>query len=108
MKVKRKIVRPSVIASMTAVAVFALLSVLAGGLVEFSQEVGLLRWLRDVLVYSLTNKLAYKLSASILFGLVAYFASSMIAYSRSLKNRRHVQATRVSFKPTDSGMSRIA
>ena len=92
--------------SLFAVAAFILLSVFADGLVEFSRDVGFVPWLLDVLVYSFFNKLAYKLVASVAIGGTACFVSSMIAYGKSVRQKRSTRAAAVRFQ-TAAGDSEI-
>lgn len=69
-------------------ATFVALSFLAGGLIEFSYEVGFFRWFADIAVYTFTNKLIYKLIAAFAVGGFAAFAANMIAYGKAIKQHK--------------------
>lgn len=79
-------------------ATFVALSFLAGGLIEFSQEVGFFRWFADIAVYTVTNKLVYKLIAAFVVGGFAAFAANMIAYGKAIKQHK---IQRVQFNRTE-------
>lgn len=85
----------------TAVA-FIALSFLAGGMIEISRDVGMLRWLRDITAYLFVNKFVEKLFASILLGVGVSFISGMIAYGKSSRKYRGSHTTRVRFAPEES------
>lgn len=70
------------------IGAFILLSFLAGGLVEFSREVGFFRWLTDMVTYTVLNKLGYKLAASVGIGVAAAFITSMSAYGKVVKEHK--------------------
>ncbi|MEM1485311.1 hypothetical protein V6615_10595 [Oscillospiraceae bacterium PP1C4] len=97
-----------VIASTVAAASFIVLTVFASGLVEFSYEVGMLRWMRDLLIYSFANKFGYKLIASSVLWVAVYFATTMVYYSKTVKAKKRARTTKICFTPTDSGVGRIA
>ncbi|WP_195463919.1 hypothetical protein [Anaerotruncus colihominis] len=85
-----------------AAAAFIALSFLAGGMIEISRDVGMLRWLRDVAVYLFVNKFAEKLFASILLGAGVAFVSGMIAYGKASRKYRGSRTTRVRFAAEES------
>lgn len=85
-----------------AAATFIALSFLAGGMIEISRDVGMLRWLRDVAVYLFVNKFAEKLFASILLGAGVAFVSGMIAYGKASRKYRGSRTTRVRFSAEES------
>ena len=85
-----------------AAAAFIALSFLAGGMIEISRDVGMLRWLRDVAVYLFVNKFAEKLFASILLGAGVAFVSGMIAYGKASRKYRSSRTTRVRFSAEES------
>lgn len=87
---------------------FIALSFLAGGLVEFSREVGFFRWLADMLTYTVLNKLGYKLAASVGIGATAAFIANMSAYGKAVKQHK---VQRIQFRQeeeADSQTTRIA
>lgn len=85
---------------------FVALSLLVGGFIEFSREVGNLRWFLEVAAYTVMNKLVYKLIASFAVGVVAAFAADMIAYGKAIKQHK---VQRVQFHQTeDKSSTRIA
>lgn len=86
---------------------FVALSLLVGGLVEVSHEVGFARWLADFAVYTLSNKLIYKLVASVAIGGFAAFASNMIAYGKAIKEHK-VHRVRFQAKEETDSSTRIA
>ena len=77
------------------ICAFILLSFLAGGLVEFSREVGFFRWLVDMLSYTILNKIGYKLAASVGIGVAVAFITNMAAYGKAVK---HHKVQRVRFR----------
>ena len=91
-----------------AVAAFIFFSIAAGGLVELSKDVGLALWLKEVLLYSFSNKFAYKLVASLVIGFGAYFATNMILYSKAMKAKKASRATRVIFTQNDPTVGKSA
>ncbi len=87
---------------------FIVLSFLAGGLVEFSREVGFFRWLVDMLTYTVLNKIGYKLAASVGIGVTVAFITNMSAYGKAVKQHK---VQRVQFRQeeeADRQTSRIA
>ena len=56
MKKKQKSMSAFTVGCITAVVSFVLLSIFAGGLVSFSPEVGVFRYLQEVVVYALDRK----------------------------------------------------
>lgn len=71
------------VGSLVAVACMVVLTIAANGLVEISQDVGMVRWAGEAVAYALFNKLAQKFAASILLGFVAYFISTIVVRSRN-------------------------
>lgn len=98
MKQKRAKTHAARIGLLFGAATFVALSFLAGGLIEFSQEVGFFRWFADIAVYTLTNKLVYKLIAAFAVGGFAAFAANMIAYGKAIKQHK---IQRVQFHRTE-------
>lgn len=88
---------------------FAALSVCAGGMIEFSMNVGFLRWVLDVTAYAFTNKLLEKLIAAVAIGCLTGFAANMVAYGKAIKERRVHRTTRIHFTEAEGeDASRIA
>lgn len=83
---------------LSALATFLLLSVFMNSVVEISRDLGTLRWMGETVLYVLMNKLLYKAFTSLLVGLVAGFASNMITYGKSVKERSRKGAA-VQFRP---------
>ena len=112
MKKKQKSMSAFTVGCITAVVSFVLLSIFAGGLVSFSPEVGVFRYLQEVVVYAFTNKFAYKFAACLFLGLGGSFVSGMISYGKQAKMRTRARATRVQFQSQPeskkSGMSKTA
>ncbi|WP_303899643.1 hypothetical protein [Anaerotruncus colihominis] len=88
--------------AIVAAAAFIALSFLAGGMIEISRDVGILRWLRDVAVYLFVNKLVEKLFASIMLGIGVAFVSGMIAYGKASRKYRGSRTTQVRFATEES------
>ena len=82
---------------------FILLSFLAGGLVEFSREVGFFRWLVDMLSYTIFNKIGYKLAASVGIGVAVAFITNMAAYGKAVKQHK---VQRVQFRQEEDTESK--
>ncbi len=110
MKKKQKSMSAFTVGCITAVVSFILLSIFAGGLVRFSPEVGIVRYLEEILVYAFTNKFAYKFVASLFLGMGGSFVSGMIAYGKQAKMRKRARAMKVQFQSDakKSGMSKTA
>ena len=79
---------------------------------QLSPEVGVFRYLQEVVVYAFTNKFAYKFAACLFLGLGGSFVSGMISYGKQAKMRKRARATRVQFQSQPeskkSGMSKTA
>ncbi len=89
------------------IGAFILLSFLAGGLVEFSREVGFFRWLVDMLSYTILNKIGYKLAASVGIGVAVAFITNMAAYGKAVKQHK-VQRVRFRQEEDTESKTRIA
>ncbi len=89
------------------IGAFILLSFLAGGLVEFSREVGFFRWLVDMLSYTIFNKIGYKLAASVGIGVAVAFITNMAAYGKAVKQHK-VQRVQFCQEEDTESKTRIA
>ena len=108
MKHREKRAHPVRAGLLTGLVAFIVMSLIAGGMVEFSRDAGWMAWLRDFGSYFILNKFFSKLLGSVLCGCGGFFVSSMVAYGKNEKIRRKARAARVQFMHENGRMGRIA